>query len=101
MMDNIPGSELGDRDLILGRGLGKNHEGNRAFRALIKKWKYEYLDQPKADKPKIAAIVVSASLISEAFVKDLVCRISPHSYRLLLLCSSSRFENGVAKVVDF
>ena len=55
---HIPGNEIGDHDVILGRGIGKSHQGNIKFRALVRQHKFRYLSAPKVQKPQVAASVV-------------------------------------------
>ena len=54
----IPGTEIGNNDILLGRGIGKSHHGNLEFRGLIRKYKLRYLAAPKAQKPRVAEEVV-------------------------------------------
>ncbi|KAL7565674.1 hypothetical protein ACA910_019765 [Epithemia clementina (nom. ined.)] len=56
--NHIPGEEIRDNDIILGRGIGKSHHGNLKFRALVRKYKLRYLDAPKVQKPHVAAELV-------------------------------------------
>ena len=56
----VSGAEVRDTDLLLGRGIGKDHKGNIRFKNLIAQYKYEYLAAPKALKPRVAFKVVKA-----------------------------------------
>ena len=51
--------QLGQHDVILGRGLGTyNHIGNVEFRKLVHQHKMRYLASSKVDKPKVARELV-------------------------------------------
>jgi len=73
-------------DVLSGRGGATNsHSGNRAFRALVKRYQSKYLQAKKRDKPGVASIIVEA--------------IRRKGGRFLRR-QSSRFDPGIVAWVD-
>jgi len=61
LVDGITRKDIHAHDVLSGRGgASNNHPGNEAFRQLVNKVKFDYLQCPKREKPLLAMRIVQA-----------------------------------------